>query len=72
MWNYTDSSDPTLGNSLFGDIDKYKYSGYGIGFDMKGNFLFPTVRFGKNVINFGANMSSSVHVDKKEKRHFDS
>ena len=35
-----DISDPTLGNSLFGavksvknaDIDKYKYSGYGIGF----------------------------------------
>ena len=35
------SDDPTLGNSLFGaakllknaDIDKYKYSGYGIEFD---------------------------------------
>ena len=37
LWNYTGSSDPTLGNSLFGDIDKHKYSGYGIGFDMKGN-----------------------------------
>ena len=22
LWNYTDSSDPTLGDSLFGDIDK--------------------------------------------------
>ena len=39
------SSYPTLENCLFGeiklaknlDIDKYKYSGYGIGFDRKGN-----------------------------------
>ena len=39
----TTSSDPTLENSLFGavtftenaDIDKYKYSGYGTGFDRK-------------------------------------
>ena len=43
------SDDPTLGNSLFGaakllknaDIDKYKYSGYGIGFDASGNFSMP-------------------------------
>ena len=42
------SSDPTLGNSLFGaiklvknvDIDKYKYSDNGTGFDMKGTFGF--------------------------------
>ena len=39
--NHTISSYPTLGNRLLGafkltkniDIDKYKYSGYGIGFD---------------------------------------
>ena len=35
LWNYVDSSDPAIGNSLSGaaklakyaDIDKYKYSG---------------------------------------------
>ena len=75
MWNYKDSSDLTLGNSLFGDaklvknadIGKYKYSGYGIGFDMKRMFSFPTGGFGKNGIIFGADMSSSVHVDSKKK-----
>ena len=36
-------------------------------FDMKGTFLFPTGRFGKNVITFGVDMSSSVHVDNKKK-----
>ena len=59
MWNYVDSSNPTQKwNSLFGaaklvktaDIEKYKYSGYGIGFDTKGIFSYPTGGFGKNVI----------------------
>ena len=44
--NYGISSYPTLENCLFGavaltknaDIYKYKYSGYGIGFDRKGFF----------------------------------
>ena len=46
----TDShiDDPMLKNSLFGaitltknaDIDKYGYSGYGIGFDRKSSFTF--------------------------------
>ena len=39
-------NDPTLKNCLFGavtltknaDIDKYKYSGYGIGFDRRSSF----------------------------------
>ena len=60
MWNYVDSSDPTLGNGLFGavsltkttDIDKYKYCGYGTGSGTKGTFSFPTDGFGKNVIIF--------------------
>ena len=42
-------NDPTLKNCLFGtftltknaDIDKYEYSGYGIGFDRRGSFSFP-------------------------------
>ena len=41
---------PTLQNCLFGavkltnnaDIDKYKYSGYGIGSDSRGSFSYPS------------------------------
>ena len=68
-------SDPTLKNCLFGavtltknaDIDKYRYSGYGIGFDRRGSFSFPGGGFGQNVIIFGADMSSSIHIDNKKK-----
>ena len=49
------------------DIDKYKYSGYGTGFERKGNFPFPNGEFGCNVLIFGVDMSSSVHVDNKKK-----
>ena len=49
------------------DIDKYKYSGYGILFDRRGTSSFPTIGFGYNGIVFGVDMSSSVHVDNKEK-----
>ena len=48
-------------------IDKYGYSGYGIGFDRKSSFSFPDGGFGQNVLIFGADMSSSVHVDNKKK-----
>ena len=69
------SEYPTLKNCLFGvvtltknaDKDKYGYSGYGIGFDRKSIFSFPGSRFGQNVIIFGVDMSSSVHVDNLEK-----
>ena len=69
------NDDSTLKISLFGaikltknvDIDKYRYSGYGIGFDRKGSFLFPGGGFGQNVIIFRVDMSSSVHVDNKKK-----
>ena len=47
------------------DIDKYKYTGYGIGFDSKGTFLFSDGSFGQNVIILGADMSSSVHANNK-------
>ena len=50
-----------------GDIDKYQYSGYGIWFDKKSNFLFPVGGFGQNVIIFEVHMSSSAHVDNKKK-----
>ena len=58
------SNYPTSENCLFGavsltkhvDIDQYKYSGYGIGFDRKGEFSCGSNGFGKNVIIFGADM----------------
>ena len=49
------------------DIDKYPYSGYVIGFDRRSSFSFPGGVFGQNVIIFGVDMSSSVHVDNKKK-----
>ena len=69
------SHNLTLRNFLFctvkltkhADIDKYRFSGYGIGFDRKGSFSFPGGGFGQNVIIFGVDMSSSVHVDNKKK-----
>ena len=65
----------TLENCSFGqveltktaDIDKYKYSGYSIGFDGKGSFSRPSSGFGNNAIIFGVNMSSSVHANNKQK-----
>ena len=47
----SNDNDPTLKNCLFGavtltkntDIDKYKYSGYGIGFDRRSSFHFQVV-----------------------------
>ena len=49
------------------DINKYNYSGYGIEFDGPGTFLFPTNKFGQNIIIFDVDMSSSVHVDYDKK-----
>ena len=68
-------SDPTIKNCLFGavtltknaDIEKYKYSGYGIGFDRRSSFSFPSGGFGQNVLIFGADMSTSIHIDNKKK-----
>ena len=68
--------DPTLKNCLFGavsltknaNISKCKYSCYGIGFERRSSFLLPGDGFGRNVLIFGADMRSSVHVDNK-KRH---
>ena len=42
------------------DIDKYKYSGYAIGFDRKRKFSVGKV-FGRNSAILGVDMSSSVH-----------
>ena len=43
------------------------YSGYGIGFDRRSSFSFPSGGFGQNVLIFGVDMSSSAHIDNKKK-----
>ena len=45
------------------DNDKYGYYGYGTEFDGKSSFSFPDGGFGRNIIIFGVNMGSSIHVD---------
>ena len=68
-------NDPTLKNCLFGavtltkntDIDKYGYSGHGIGFDRTGSFSFPSGGFGQNLLIFGVDMSFSAYIDNKKK-----
>ena len=69
--NYNICSYATLENCLFGaisftkhiNIDQYKYSGYGIGFDRKGEFSF-CYGFGRNLI------SSSVNTNNRTKKVF--
>ena len=72
--NYNTSSYPALENCLFGavsltknaDIDQYKCSGYGIGFDRHGEFSFGN-KLGKNCLIFGAELSSSSsHANNKK------
>ena len=72
--DYSSINYPTLENCLFGsvkltknaDINKYGYSGYGIGFDRETSFSFGN-EFGKNVIIFGVDMSSSRKIDNRKK-----
>ena len=67
-------SDPTLENCLFGavtltknvNIDRYGYSGYGIGCNRKGSFSFSGGGYGQNVLISGVDMSFSVHIDNKK------
>ena len=47
------------------DIDEYKYSRYGIGFDREGKSSVGN-GFGRNCIIFGVDMSSSVRADNKK------
>ena len=47
--------------------DQYKYSGYSIGFDSRSFSSTPDNTMVRNIINLGADMSSSVHTDKKGK-----
>ena len=62
-------------NSLFGavkitnttnsDTDKWQYSGYGAGFNSKGEFTHPDASYGRNVIIFRADLSNSKHSNNK-------
>ena len=64
----------TVRNSFFGvvnltpnsDPHKYSHFGYAILFDVSGTFSSPNRRFGKNVIIFGVDMSSSVDFDDRK------
>ena len=68
-------NDPTLKNCLFSavtltknaDMDKYGYSGYGIGFDRRGGFSFPGGGYGQNILIFGVYMRFSAHIGNKKK-----
>ena len=70
-------SDPTLENCLFGavtltknvNIDRYGYSGYGLGFDRKGSFSFSGGGYSQNVLIFGVDMSFSAHFINIKKRY---
>ena len=71
----SNDSDPTIKNCIFGavtltknaDIENYKYSGYGIGFDRRSSFPFSSGEFAQNVLIFDADMSTSTHIDNKKK-----
>ena len=64
------SDYPALEICLFGavsstknsDIDKDKYSGYGIGFDRRSRFSHPSIADGQIVIIFGVDISSSTKI----------
>ena len=72
------NKDFILGNCLLrsikliknADVDKYKYGGYGLGFDPCSEFSLPDGSTGKDVIISGADMSLSVHIDNKGKNIF--
>ena len=74
LWDQGYDDSPTIEDSWFAavklvkdvDIDKYKYSGYDIGFGRRGAFSVAN-GFGRNVIIFGVDMLSSVNVDNKKK-----
>ena len=54
-------------NAADGEPQKYKYSGYGIGFDRTGQFTYPDGSMGRNVVIFGVDMSNSKHTNNKTK-----
>ena len=69
-WSQDSNTDFTLKDCLFGavkltknsDQNKFSYFRYGIGFDLYLFFSFPNFDWSKNVIIFGVDNSSSVHI----------
>ena len=57
FWKLTKNVDPKM----------YYYSGCGIGFDSRSLFSYPHFYWGKNVVIFGVDNSSSVHAHNKRK-----
>ena len=51
------------------DPDKYEYSGYKIGFDSCSQYFGADRNNEKNVIIFGVDNSSSVHIDNRNKNN---
>ena len=82
-WSRDLNSDFTLKDCLFRDVnlaknadpDKYIYTGYSIQYyfiiailsDLHSEFSLPDISVGKNVIIFGIDIISSVHIDNKKK-----
>ena len=48
-------------------MDKYRYSGYRIGFDKRGSFSFLGSGLVRNIIIFGVDMGSSTKIDNRKK-----
>ena len=73
--NFKYNNNPILTNSLFGaikltknaDIKKYKYSGYGIGFDSQIFYNHLSGGVTRDTIIFGVDMSSKTNTANKEK-----
>ena len=62
FWNFLFEVFKLSKNS---DPDKFCYSEYGISLNMHGIFLLSNSEFWKNVLLFIADMSSSVHNEKR-------
>ena len=73
--NFKYNNNPILTNSLFGaikltknaDLKKYKYSGYGIGFDSQIFYNHLSGGVTRDTIIFGVDMSSKTNTANKEK-----
>ena len=74
-WSRDVNADFPFGTCLFwavksvknSDPGKRGYGGHGIGFGARLQFSLGDGSWGKNVVIFGADMNSSVHVDNKKR-----
>ena len=74
-WPWDLNNDFALRGCFFGGVkltknagvEKYSYSGYGVGFDTCIEYYLPDCKVGKNYSIFGAAVSSSVHIDNNGK-----